>query len=231
MEAIDTGRLLGAWEQGQTQHPLHRALTLLRAGTPELTIDSLASLPVGERDWRLIELRRRIFGSRFDAVAACPGCGEKLELGFSAAELPERGNPPLTIEVMVDGRNVAVRLPNTADLLEVASEAPERRVPALLARCAGEELSGSAAETVQLKMAEIDPAAGIELDLTCPGCDHHWTGFFDIASYLWTELNDYAARLLRETHTLARAYSWNEADILALSPRRRQVYLDLVMGT
>jgi len=130
----------------------------------------------------------------------------------------------------VEGRNIAVRLPNTADLLEVASEVPDRRAPALLARCTGAELSGSAADAVQLKMAEIDPAARIELALACPGCEHHWTDYFDIASYLWAELNDHAVRLLRETHTLARAYGWREADILALSPRRRQVYLDLVMG-
>jgi hypothetical protein len=121
-------------------------------------------------------------------------------------------------------------LPNTVDLLEVASESPERRAQALLARCAGAELSGSASGAVQTKMAEIDPTSRIELALSCPGCEHQWSDFFDIASYLWTELSDHAVRLLRETHTLARAYGWREADILALSPRRRQVYLDLVMG-
>ncbi|HEX2516118.1 MAG TPA: phage baseplate protein, partial [Chloroflexota bacterium] len=37
-----------------------------------------------------------------------------------------------------------------------------------------------------------------------------------------------ARRLLREVHTLARAYGWREAEILALPGRRRQTYLDLV---
>jgi hypothetical protein len=33
---------------------------------------------------------------------------------------------------------------------------------------------------------------------------------------------------LREVHTLAWAYGWREADILAMSPARRQFYIELV---
>jgi hypothetical protein len=51
---------------------------------------------------------------------------------------------------------------------------------------------------------------------------------FDIVSFFWTELSAQAKRLLREVHTLARGYGWREADILAMSARRRQLYLDLV---
>ena len=36
-----------------------------------------------------------------------------------------------------------------------------------------------------------------------------------------------ATRLLGEVHTLARAYHWREAEILAMSSRRRQAYLEL----
>ena len=38
---------------------------------------------------------------------------------------------------------------------------------------------------------------------------------------------DKVARILREVHTLAAAYGWSEAEILALSPARRRVYLEL----
>jgi hypothetical protein len=79
-------------------------------------------------------------------------------------------------------------------------------------------------------MAELDPMARIELQLTCPACEHQWGELFDIASYLWTELKDHAIRLLHDTHTLARAYGWSEAEILSMTSRRRQVYLDLVVG-
>jgi len=230
MQAIEASRLVGAWEQGHAQHPLHRALTLLRVAAPEQSLDALASLEIGERDRRLLELRQRLFGSRFDAVAACPRCAEKLELGFSAAELPARAEPPRWIEVDAGGRAFRIRMPTTADLVEVAAELPERRARALLERCAGEAVSGPESEAIQSRMAEADPLSRVELALECPACGHRWTGVFDIASFLWTELGDHVMRLLRDTHALARAYGWSEADILAMSARRRQVYLDLVMG-
>jgi hypothetical protein len=230
MQAIDAGRLVSAWEQGQSQHPLHRALTLLRVAEPGQTIDTLASLAIGERDRRLLRLRQRLFGSHFEAVATCPRCAEKLEMSFSAAQLPAQEPPPRAIEMAVEGRSITVRMPNTADLLEVAAEAPERRARALLERCAGGEEAVDAAEVIQSRMAEADPMVRVELELSCPACEHRWTSVFDIASFLWTEVRDYALRLLRETHTLARAYGWSEADILGMTPQRRQIYLDLVMG-
>ncbi len=67
-------------------------------------------------------------------------------------------------------------------------------------------------------------AAGPDL----PGVRREWQALFDIAAYFWAELAAEAKRLLREVDALARAYGWREADILALSPRRRQAYLELI---
>src|SRR5262245_45255217 len=207
MESIEAALLVGAWERGRAQHPLHRALTLLRVAAPEQGLDALAALGIGERDRRLLELRRRLFGSRFDAVVACPRCSEKLELSFSASDLPAEPEPPEWIDVAVEGQPpLRVRLPSTVDLLEVAAEPPERRVPALLERCAGGTVSGAVSEAIQARMEELDPLSSVQLSLRCPACDHPWTGAFDIASFLWTELGDHVMRLLRETHALARAY-------------------------
>jgi hypothetical protein len=47
-------------------------------------------------------------------------------------------------------------------------------------------------------------------------------------SFFWQELDDWADRVLRDVHELASAYGWPENEILALSPRRRQCYLDLI---
>jgi hypothetical protein len=216
MYAIEASHLAEAWEHGQSQHPLHRALTLLRVAEPELSLDDLAVLSIGERDRRLVALRRRLFGPRFEAVASCPGCSEKLDLDFTSDQLPSE--PP----------RQGVRLPNTADLLAVANDPPERRAAALLAICSGTELSPEEAAETERRMAEGDPMANVELRLVCPSCEHEWTALFDIASFLWTELNDWIVRLFNEVHTLARAYGWSEADILGMSARRRQVYLDQV---
>jgi hypothetical protein len=77
-------------------------------------------------------------------------------------------------------------------------------------------------------MAEIDPQSDMQIALTCPACSQQWSAPFDIVSYLWIEINAWAVRLLHDIHRLATAYGWREADILALSPMRRQFYLELI---
>ena len=51
---------------------------------------------------------------------------------------------------------------------------------------------------------------------------------FDIVSFFWREIEEFAIRTLREIHALARAYGWAEDQILALSPTRRRCYLEMV---
>jgi hypothetical protein len=85
-------------------------------------------------------------------------------------------------------------------------------------------------EAVQERMAQVDPLADIAFSLTCPSCSHPWQLLFDALTLLWNEINAWAYRILREVHILASAYSWREADILSLSPWRRQAYLDMVGG-
>jgi hypothetical protein len=233
MQANLASRQLDAWEEGQAQHPLQRALTLLRLAEPEQSMDALAALHIGERDRRLLALRRRLFGSAFEAVTPCPQCSERLELSFLADQLPHgsTGSPGPTGEATLAwrGGTVTARLPNTLDLLEAAAH-PDRRIELLLQRCAGQEISSDLCGPLQEAMVAADPMAHVEMALECPHCGHTWAAVFDIASYLWAELSRRAMRWLREIHTLAAAYGWSEAEILALPPRRREAYLDLVAG-
>jgi len=78
-------------------------------------------------------------------------------------------------------------------------------------------------------MAEADPQSG-PLSLTCAACNHKWFVGFDIVSYFCTEINAWASRMLREVHLLASTYGWRENDILAMSPWRRQSYLEMIGG-
>jgi len=109
----------------------------------------------------------------------------------------------------------------------------------LLQRCVAEARRNGEAIAVNLLpaettavlsrcMAELDPQGDIQLALTCPQCAHAWQSPLDVGSYLWTELYAWAERTLREVHTLAAAYGWREADILAMTPWRRQTYLELI---
>ena len=91
------------------------------------------------------------------------------------------------------------------------------------------DLPGEIAAQIAEQIERADPGADISLNLICPTCDHRWQITFDIVTFFWTEINNLAKRLLREVHTLARAYGWREADILAMSAARRQAYLEMVL--
>lgn len=234
--------LLRAWERGLAQRPVQRALTLLTAAWPDTPPDVLAGLPIGQRDARLLTLRESIFGPHLVSLATCPNCGESLELSFDAADIqlaPEI-RPEEELRVSIDGYEVRFRLPNSRDLVAIAGEADSATTRHLLLECCllavvhddkaqpVNQLPAHIEQAVVERMAHHDSQADIQLALTCPACQHQWQARFDVLSFFWAELDAWACRILYEVHILASAYGWREADILALSPRRRRIYLDMV---
>ena len=77
-------------------------------------------------------------------------------------------------------------------------------------------------------MAKLDPLATVELEFLCPGCGAVCPAAFDIASFLWAEVDTAARSAVEDVHTLASAYGWSEEEVLALSPGRRRLYLEFV---
>lgn len=242
MRAFSAHDLLRVWEVGEDQHPLDRALTLLSAACPEQTWDELASLAIGERDRRLLTLREQTSGPRLNGFAECPKCAERLEFAFSVADLRVADHDAAedAPELIIDGLELRFRLPNSRDLAGVlGSQDLDAARSLLVRRCvlgascdgapvAAGELPAGAITTLARRMAERDPQAEVLLDLRCPACDHAWQALFDIVAFFWEELAVQAKRLLREVHTLAQNYGWREAEILGMSTRRRQFYLEMV---
>lgn len=233
--------LIGAWERGLAQHPVDRALTLLAAACPELSLAELANLTIGQRDAALLALREALFGRRLDCIALCPRCDARLEFKLDTGVLAEQARLPAhgEREIEVDGRRLKFRAPNSEDLAAAAGAgdaASARRL--LLQRCisaAADEVPDSAeswpesvAEAVAEQLARAETVADINLTLKCAACAHGWELAFDIVSFLWSEVSALAKRHLRDVHTLAWAYGWSEGDILAMGAARRQFYLDSV---
>lgn len=163
----------------------------------------------------------------------------------STREMGEaRGTGEETQVIERDGYVIAFRPPASSDLLALA-EAPRAADgegdprQRLLARCvtdlrheggksaAIEDLPTAVVEAISAGMAAADPQADVQLSCECPACGRTWPALFDIANVLWSEIHGWARRLLRDVHVLARAYGWREADVLSLSPTRRQIYLEL----
>jgi hypothetical protein len=241
MRPLSAHDLLVVWELGEEQHPLDRALTILAAAYPELTWDELATLSIGQRDARLLALRERTYGPRLESFVECPQCSESLEFEVLAADLcaTETAEEELALQLSRDGFELRFRLPDSRDLAAVLECRDLSAAHDLLVqRCvlearrggtpvAGSELPADIAAELSLSMSEHDPQAEVLIDLRCPGCQHRWQALFDIVTFFWTELSAQAQRLLREIHTLARAYGWRETDILGMSARRRQFYLEM----
>jgi hypothetical protein len=237
MSALSAMDLLQVWERGQRASLPQRALLLLAADPAE---PEPQQLPVGLRDQRLLAMRERLFGRGLTCVAPCPGCGERLELPLDTRqfEVPASAVGELVLERA--GAQVRFRTVTGEDLVACAAEpdldTAERR---LLERCvlearldgqavAAAELPPDLLEALGTALADADPGAVLEVAVTCPLCGHHWANPFDIASFLWTELQDWALRVLGEVHTLASVYGWTEREILDLGPWRRSLYLQMV---
>jgi len=246
MTTTSAERLLQVWETRSDAHPIQRALALLAAVWPQLSVEDWAQASIGERDACLLALREALFGEQLQTSADCPACGERLESGFSTRDICPQAQalpgPRTTLQWQDGDHQIRYRLPCSADLLDIsaggrgpladaAAELLQRCV--IDARCGREALDAAALPAALVarltqEMAERDPAADIRLNLSCPACGHGWVSGFDIVSYLWSELDDWAQTLLADVHLLAGAYGWSERDILAMSATRRRWYLDMV---
>ena len=243
MRPLSAAELLNVWERGAAQQPAGRALALLAASCPEEGADALAALSVGARDALLLRLREWTFGPRLSCVGECPGCGQRLEFGLEVSDLlvPDAGGAAGELALEALGFEVRFRLPDSSDLIAIGRGGAGGGRRRLLERCllsaaragvevAAADLPDGVLDTVADEMGRRDPQADVQLSLTCPDCGRHWESPFDIVSYFWGELHAWAQRVLREVHALALAYGWREADILALSPVRREIYLQMVGG-
>jgi hypothetical protein len=246
MIAPNDETLLDVWEEHLGSHPVRRAIGVLAAAVPDRGWDGWARAPIGERDHALLGLHERLFGSDLHTTASCPQCGERLESDFTAAQIRSgESTVASTLQLHEGGFAIECRLPTSEDLLYVAAERQNARhdaagdVAVLLRRCVSSahqddrsidpsSLPADVVNAVANAMSTRDPGADVRITLECPACSHIWELHFDIVSYFWSELDDWAQRTLADVHALATAYGWTEHTVLALSPARRRIYLDMV---
>jgi hypothetical protein len=242
MRTLSAAELLSIWEAGFAQAPTGRALALLAAACSETSRDALAALSIGQRDAKLLMLREGLWGREMAAVVPCPACGERLDLALDTREMLANSPREHSGETALDigEYSMTFRLPTSLDLIAAADEADLEAGRALiLHRCmlraqeedgpvSTDKLPPEVVASVVGRMADADPLADIQLQLTCPACEHRWKALFDTVSFLWTEIEVWAWQMLSDVHTLAAAYRWSERDILTLSPTRRQFYLEMV---
>lgn len=229
MQLTSARQLLESWEtlQGQPMPVRAAGLAALLTGR---SLPNVLRWSLARRDRALFDFRAQMFGERVEAVTACPNCAEQLEMQLPLAQIaPSKTAARKSgFQTMhLDGAPVRCRAPNSEDLLAVSAsrDVAEARTQ-LIARCIqtdDPELRERAAA-----LLSGAPADDVELNLMCPACGHTWQAPFDIATFVWRELDDWAQRTLREIHVIAGAYGWSEDEILQLSARRRQLYVEMI---
>ena len=242
MRTLTPSELLQVWESGLDRKPVERGIAMLRAAPGDPCAADPACLPIGTRDARLLALREQAFGGEIRGVVSCANCGEAIELQFSidTLRLPAQSVPP-RLGLEMGEYSMEFRLPDSLDLLALGETPPAegRSRHSLLDRClsratrfgepvAVSDLPDTVVEEISRAMAGADPQAEMMLSLQCSACQQQWDEPFDIESFLWREVQAWAARMLFEIHQLAAAYGWSEAEILTLSPVRRSAYLSFI---
>ena len=231
--------LLDVWEAAHALPPVQRALALLTAARPEISPQTLAEMPIGRRDAELLALRERLFGPHIVALTRCAACGERFELTFTLGDV--RVTPPddPTVLVRRDDYAVRVRAATSLDVMDVTHAEGTAGERALLARCTLEarrggvdvlvdEFPDAMVETLAHAISLADPQADVQMATKCPVCGHRGDAQFDVAVFLWREVEAWARRTLDEVHALASAYGWTEREILTMSASRRRRYVSMI---
>ena len=241
MERLSAAATLRLWEDAAQRDPVERAVVLARAaGRPVAEAVEVGSLPIGQRDARLIALHVALAGPVLEALVPCADCAGTAEVSVSAEALLSAADRAVPVAgLQVGPYAIEWRSPDSSDVAAAAS-APDAAAAerVLLERCVtsasgpdgpidGPSLSPDARVALAAAMAAADPLAEIQIEASCPTCGRAFAADIDIGDYVYTELAAHARRILRDIHVLARSYGWNEAEVLALSEHRRAAYLEL----
>jgi hypothetical protein len=199
---------------------------------PEREMTELAAMPLAERNATLLRLHALTFGPTVEGFAVCAECGEQLEFAMDAEDMARTlraAEPETWVEA---DRQMGMRPANSSDLaasMEAASEDDAQAL--LLARTLGVEDT----DLVRAKRTDwvdrferLNASAEIRCVLPCAHCGARAALDFDVAGFVWREIQVAARRLMAEIHRLASAYGWSEKAVVRMSAARRAAYLEML---
>jgi len=191
-------------------------------------------LPVTDIDYLVVQLRLASLGGSFVGEGICQACSARVDVSFEAASYLEHCRPRRSAACreaepgwwQLKRYELSFRVPTAADVLECEPYADARK--RLLDRCLRGPRSRAGEVAAERAMATVAPTLTSEVGGRCPECGAAVSLQFDARSFCLSELRAGATSVLADVVTLAGAFHWPEADILALPTRRRQVYVEAV---
>lgn len=205
-------------------------------------VEQLWQASIGGRLQALIAVARATRGDTLYWQQSCQNarCRSPMEMDLDLAgigQLQDQVRPIITVDS--DCGTLRLRLPTGSDQLrwrKLAATDPDA-LTGVMAKDLLVSVSGKApAEDWQLpaacfreiedRLEEADPLTVFKIVVECPECGEQQSMDCDLEPLLLTELRHAQARLFDEVDRLASHYHWSEADILAMTPQRRQQYLE-----
>jgi hypothetical protein len=200
-----------------------------------------ATLPVGDIDVLVTELRAQVLGDRLIAEGSCPACGTAVDVDFSLRTFRAHRAPrqPRGAELASEpgwwrlrSHDAIFRLPTTADVLAAqATEDPARALGAACVRPSASAAPTPAIRAAERAMAALAPPLRDDVEGHCPDCDATVILDVDARELCLAELRFLAHGVLEDVHVLAGGYGWSEQAILGLPVRRRVVYAEFVRSS
>jgi len=182
-----------------------------------------------------MEIRKLLFGRNFYSLANCPECSATVEWEMNYADFtshyPEREfNEVLTCQS--GGFTLQYHLPREND---VSGDSKNQILKNCIDRATRDkkmisinEVPPKILEKLEADMEANSPLSSSMINLTCPECAHQWAVHFSVFEFLWSELDQWARRLLHDISTLAANYGWSEQELLNMNPVRRSYYLSVL---
>ena len=214
---------------------------LLQSCIAHAEVDDVWQWTLARRLQTLIELTIATRGDKLELEVTCqnPHCREVIELPIQLSWFRNQANAePIECRVSED-RVLGLRLPTAQDQINWLTQDD---LDDWVLRCAQDlitsvnqqtpaedfKLQPAWLESIEQTLEQHDELMTLELETECAACGHSFSLALDLEQQLLALLQQQQQRLLRQIHTLAASYHWNESEIMALSAARRQHYLDLL---
>jgi hypothetical protein len=204
------------------------------------TVDTalIRTLVVGDREYLVLRLWQLTNGNKLRVMLPCQSeeCGKNMQIDFSLAEIPVRGQPltsrTFTLEVE-DGGTLEFRLPTGEDQEALAEHMDDADcVEQLLRRCIVRMPTTldlqKVRPAIEKRMEELTPRPVLEVEGVCPECGLQFSSTLDLSELVLAEAVEQSKRLPYDVHRLAWHYHWPEGEILSLPRRKRFRYLNLL---
>lgn len=217
---ISAAILLDLLDYGMAGSTLKKGRLLLEIAAPD--VENHGDVLIGDRDRIVWSLRPSINDQPAEGLWTCASCGQEMEVSFpDDFKIPELKDP--VSHVSWEGQDYEIRLPKLSDLEQAQAEAVLFSPTRLNADAPWDNPEFQKAAEAALDTA--DPGMFVTFQTDCDACGATQENVLNVVDFVWAELNQFGQRATSEILFLAERLGWSEADILAMSAKRRARYV------